>query len=586
MMKLPSIQSLTENFVQTTVRYKWVVAIALIKMAVLLRYTETPDALESERNWLIRLAYVSFLALPLSLAVLLSARRGAWKSSWTIGVMAGLAGLLVLYYFSLPEDPIQADYYRFILFLAGAHLVVSFAPFIGFDEPNGFWQFNKTLFLQFLNALLYSLTLFIGLLIAIQAIKYLFKVEFSAQIEMDLAIVIFTFFHTVFFLNKIPDNLRDLDQQTEYPNGLKIFTQYVLLPLEVIYLIILYAYTGKILFEWKLPEGGVAYLVLAFSIAGIFALLLLYPLRKNQDDRWIQIFSRRYYLALLPLIVLLFIGITRRIGDYGITENRYIVAVLAIWLAVITIYFLSGKRDDIRWIPISLSILCFLLPMGPWNIFEVSKNSQLKQFHNILAEHKILNAKNQITGKIKMKAGDYEELTSIIAFFRSREQIGLEPYFEGFSEKNRKEYEYYRKMEVVLERHIEVSLTTPARNYANFSSEFSDSASKEILVQGFDKMTFFDSGDEKQTRSKEWNIRPDNKGSKLSLYRNNKKVTDLEIAKKVKELTAEFGNQSMDIPQEKLVFTHKDAQNQIKVVVRSISKNDDTYFVQGILLYK
>jgi hypothetical protein len=470
--------------------------------------------------------------------------------------------------------------------MAGAHLVVSFAPFIGFDEPNGFWQFNKTLFLQFLSASLYSLTLYIGLLIAIHAIKYLFNVEFSDQIEMDLAIVIFTFFHTVFFLNKIPHDLHNLDQQTEYPNGLKIFTQYVLLPLEVVYLIILYAYTGKILFQGKLPEGGVAYLVLAFSIAGIFALLLLYPLRKNQDDRWIQIFSRRYYLALIPLIILLFIGITRRIGDYGITENRYIVAVLAVWLAGITFYFLSGKRDDIRWIPISLSILCFLLPIGPWNIFIVSKNSQLKQFHTILAEHKILNAKNQIAGKATMKPEEYNRLTSIITFFHYREQVGLEPYFAGFSGKDRKEYEYYRKMEIALEKHIKTSNPTSANNYANFSTEFSDSTDKEILIRGFDKMMFFDSGDDKQTRSKEWRLQSENKGSIIGLYRNNRKVTDLEIAKKTDDLTREFGTNSMDVPQSKLIFSYAGEQDQIKVVVRSIAKSNETYFVRGILLYK
>ncbi|WAC11209.1 DUF4153 domain-containing protein [Dyadobacter pollutisoli] len=584
MIKLPSVQSLTESFVQTTTRYKWVVAVALIKMAVLLRYTETPNAIESERNFLLRLGYVSFLALPLFLAVLLSAKRRQWKNSWTAGIMVGITGLLVWYYFSLPDDPGQTDYYRFMLFMAGAHLIVSFAPFIGFDEPNGFWQFNKTLFLQFLNASLYSLTLFIGLLIAIQAIKYLFKVELSAQIEMDLAVVIFTFFHTVFFLSKIPDNLGDLERQTKYPNGLKIFTQYVLLPLEVVYVIILYAYTGKIIFQWKLPEGGVAYLVLAFSIAGIFALLLLYPLRKNQEERWIQIFSRRYYLALLPLIVLLFIGITRRIGDYGVTENRYIIAVLAIWLAGITFYFLSGKRDDIRWIPISLSILCFLLPIGPWNIFAVSKTSQLNQFHTILAEHKILNAKNQITGKATMKSEDYERLTSIVSFFRYREETGLEPHFAGFSANDRKEYEYYRKMDAALEKHIRISNPGSANNYAHFSSQLSRSAGQDIAILGFNKMVFFDSADDEQIKNKEWRFLSQNK--RIAVYRNNIKVTELPAEKKVSELIDEFSNNSMSVPQEKLVFGYQDAHNHIKVIIRSISKNDTTYSAQGILLYK
>jgi hypothetical protein len=80
-----------------------------------------------------------------------------------------------------------------------------------------------------------------------------------------------------------------------------------------------------------------------------------------------------------------------------------------------------------------------------------------------------------------MKPEDYDRLTSIISFFRYREETGLEPYFAGFSAKNRKEYEYYRKMEGSLEKHITTSNQRSANNYAHFSSQFSDSTSQEVV---------------------------------------------------------------------------------------------------------
>ena len=65
MIKLPSIKSLTNNFLQTFIRFKWVILIALAKTIVLIWYTEIDYKNEVERNLSIRLAYVFFLALPL-----------------------------------------------------------------------------------------------------------------------------------------------------------------------------------------------------------------------------------------------------------------------------------------------------------------------------------------------------------------------------------------------------------------------------------------------------------------------------------------------------------------------------------------
>jgi hypothetical protein len=81
-----------------------------------------------------------------------------------------------------------------------------------------------------------------------------------------------------------------------------------------------------------------------------------------------------------------------------------------------------------------------------------------------------------------------------------------------------------------------------------FQRSFQIVPDKEIRIQGFDKMIFFDSGDDKQTKSKEWRLQSENKGSSISLYRNNRKVMDLEIAKKTDDLAKEFGNQCNGCP--------------------------------------
>src|SRR5699024_11026378 len=111
-------------------------------------------------------------------------------------------------------------------------------------------------------------------------------------------------FNTWFFLAGIPSSFNYFSND-DYPKSLKIFTQNILIPLVIIYLMILYLYAGKILLQWSWPEGWVSNLILIFSIVGILAILLLHPIRNNRDNRWINRFSSSYFWSLVPLVVLL-----------------------------------------------------------------------------------------------------------------------------------------------------------------------------------------------------------------------------------------------------------------------------------------
>lgn len=162
---------------------------------------------------------------------------------------------------------------------------------------------------------------------------------------------------TFIFLLFNAKGLSNLEKESQYPVILKFFTQFVLIPLLIIYLVILYFYSGKILLAWELPRGWVTYLVMAFSIVGILALLLVYPLKEIKAKSWVVIFSKVFYYSLLPLLILLFTAIFTRVLQYGFTEARYYVLVLAIWLATLTIYYIFYKKASIKFIPISL--FCF-----------------------------------------------------------------------------------------------------------------------------------------------------------------------------------------------------------------------------------
>ena len=92
---------------------------------------------------------------------------------------------------------------------------------------------------------------------------------------------------------------------------------------------------------------------------------------------------------LLPLLVILFIAISMRLGDYGITVHRYIIFMMGVWLTVVCLYTISGK-DNIRFIPISLAIVLLFSIFGPWSMFSVSERSQKGRLEKILTAAGIL----------------------------------------------------------------------------------------------------------------------------------------------------------------------------------------------------
>jgi hypothetical protein len=415
-MQFPSLHSLIDKLNVTFRRFPFVIVAALTGSLFAILLIHLPDASQGEHYCYVNILMSCYLAMLLQIAVQVYAeRRKLNVKQRTALQLAGIAAI-TLYYFSLPDHFMMISTIRFALFTIALHLLVAFAPFIVRNELNGFWQYNKNIFLRILTSALYSGVLFAGLALAILAIDQLFKAHINGRTYGYLWVFIVGVFNTWFFLAGFPEKYSQLENETGYPKGLRVFTQYVLLTIITIYLLILYSYLVKICFSAQLPEGWVSYLVLGFSIAGIFSLLLIYPIRNDSDKKWILIYSRFFYLALFPLLVLLFLAIKRRIEDYGITENRYFVLVLACWLAFIAGYFLLSKEKNIKIIPVSLCLVTLLTSFGPWSAFHVSLNSQEKHLADILKRNGLLdNGKiKKLEGKISFE--DHKEISSVIEY--------------------------------------------------------------------------------------------------------------------------------------------------------------------------
>jgi hypothetical protein len=282
----------------------------------------------------------------------------------------------------------------------------------------------------FLTGALYSAVLFAGISAALGAMNFLFNFKFEWDTFAILWTLIVGLFSTTFFLGGVPDELQQLDQDESYPKGLKIFTQYVLIPLATIYVLILLSYEIKILLQWNLPKGMVSNLILCYAVFGILSILLVYPIRDQQDNKWIKTFARSFYFLLVPLIILLLLAVGTRVFRYGITEWRYFLIVLAAWLFFITIYFLVSKKQNIKMIPMSLSLLTLLTVYGPQSAFSVSEYSQQQVLINIFKRNNAFKDGKLLpvdSSKISRKDGN-RAVATLDYLITHHDMASIDPY--------------------------------------------------------------------------------------------------------------------------------------------------------------
>gem|GEM_PF-1429907 len=395
-MEMPAVNRFLGQALRTMGRFPFVLGAALTGTACALWLNHIPEADYAHRELAGNLAMTSWLGVGLLFALAALSETRRWRLALALG--SQVVGLLLLaaYYHSLAGSLFPIRMARFWLFMVAVHLGAAVAPALGREAGLGdFWLANQRLAARLALSLAYAGLLCLGLEVALTSVKSLFELAIPDKGFLDPGIVALGVFNTVFFLAGVPrpsapHRLQAVPAHRPYPRRLRILSLFILPSLVYIYLLILYAYAVKVLAAWKWPTGWVAYLLLSLCALGMTALVLIHPLSEQEGNRWAKDFMRRFQLALVPLLILLFVAIGKRIQDYGITENRYFVLTMGVWMAGISVQFALHPRRDIRILPASLCLIALLSSFGPWGAFEVSRQSQIRRLQGLLEGHGML----------------------------------------------------------------------------------------------------------------------------------------------------------------------------------------------------
>ncbi|OGS14345.1 MAG: hypothetical protein A2285_06640 [Elusimicrobia bacterium RIFOXYA12_FULL_57_11] len=343
-----------------------------------------------------------------------------------------LAGGLFLFFFYFRFAQAEGLAYedRFAQWVFAVIMLASFAPYIRPPGPLELWQFSRRLLTRGAVSAVYTAALFAGAALALAAIDKLLGLKVEDKAYQYLWTFAGLMFWPLHFMAGTPDRHEARTPAEAYPHGLKLFTQYVLLPLASAYFLILYAYMAKILFTQQWPQGMVSWLTSSASALGLLAFLLLYPVSDAPENRWIKTFSRGFCLAALPLLLMLFAAVYKRIAQYGITEHRYFLVCLGLWLFGMFSYFLLSRRPDIRRVPMTLALLAAITSAGPWGAYSAGLASQSARLQRLLSENGLL-AGGKVVKPQRALTGETRQEISGVLYYILRYH-GPEPLKEYF----------------------------------------------------------------------------------------------------------------------------------------------------------
>lgn len=251
-----------------------------------------------------------------------------------------------------------------------------------------FWNQNWRLFIGFQSAALINAVLFLGLVLGIASLDFLFGYKPPERTYLYLFYALSTvggvFYLGAFFIEDLKDD--SLQNQNE-SKILSTLVRYIFPLLQILYFLILYLYLIKIILSWSLPRGYVGWLVSGLSILICLSHLIIKPVQeKFSAHRLMQMVWRSSFVLMLPLLGLMFVSLFRRIDDYGLTEKRYILVVLTLWMTYTALTHLKPQKAKLQSIPLSLFLVALVTTTGPFNSYSISLWSQSRRLQSHLQD--------------------------------------------------------------------------------------------------------------------------------------------------------------------------------------------------------
>lgn len=250
-------------------------------------------------------------------------------------------------------------------------------------------NFGRHLLYNIAMSYVVCLVLTIGLLILYNGTLFLFGIgEIGEYYKENLVItvMIMVLLASIMILSRIPQGEKKHDSELDVTKFYRGVLHYMFIPLIMCYMVVLYIYLFKILLTRELPNGTLSTMV-SFMMVGLsIVVIMLYPIINKGGNSYEKFASRWFPLLALPLVILMTVGIVRRLSDYGITANRLYVLTLNLWFYAVCIGLFISRSRRIHWISISFGALFLLSSAQPYNYGEIAHRVVRNRLNEALAD--------------------------------------------------------------------------------------------------------------------------------------------------------------------------------------------------------
>ncbi|WP_289037977.1 DUF4153 domain-containing protein [uncultured Zobellia sp.] len=572
-MAFLSLNDLTSKAQSAFKRFPITILWALCGTLYAIWVVDAPKEANKDNQTNILLTFILGVSWLIGSQFFLEQLKNSKKAIWLKPV---LLLLLFVFYWHLPEvdtfddDPIYLV--RFFLFLIAGHLFVLFAPFLFKWNKNAYWNYLKAAGFAIVRSGFFSGALYLGLVLALLAIDALFNMRIDGDIYFQLFLFCLGVVNTWIYLSDFPKNIHQ-QKEIHFNKALEVFVKYILIPLVILYLLILYSYGIKILVEWELPKGWVSYLVSALAFLGFTVQVIINPIHETVKSWTIKRFYPWFYILILPLLVLLFIAIFRRVSDYGITENRYFVILLAFWILGISLFLLFSRKKSLLVLPFSLFILAILSSFGFWSASSVSLKSQTHQFQ-IVYENVLQN--NRLA-----TSDQYNQLTSILKYLDDRKSVNqlnsitgieIKDIFKDTFSDEPEVYNWFDSQKVLDSLDIALApneLGSAARNTKYYNYYADRQQAQNYTLKGYHDLAVFTINENISTNSSigDYTIDYDHKNNFLSLLAPKDSLTlhEIQLLPKLKDLSKR-GTNLYNIDPEQMIMEVEHENISVKII--------------------
>lgn len=430
----------------------------------------------------------------------------------------------------------------------------------------------------------FSIVLFLGLSAIIGTIDVLL-INLPNTIYFGNFVFSASVFGVIFFVSRLKGKDESLENYS-LPKIVEVLICYILIPLISIYTAILYLYFIKIIFTLKIPKGIVSHLVLWYTTFSLFIIIMVTPI--TYKNKFAKFYKKYFPLISIPLILLALFSINKRIFQYGITENRYLVVILVIWLLFNMILYIV--KNDVKWVLISYIFAILIAVFSPFNLVTVSINSQNKRLERLLIKNGIIQ-NGKITNKNdKVSIKSKNEIMSVIDYFynNTSELKWKKIKILGKTYEKPEDFmkviganDFWRSYESIDNQ--EKGVISEISLKINDGIKMTEAKGYDYLIYDFNVSDLLDTNETKEFDNNNYKVVLKNKNLMIKNIQKNTEILNINLNKiatevylKIKEKAKKQNQSYVELPENNLTYLSETKNSKYKIVFSDIhfSKED------------